>query len=172
VGRINAALQAMAATAGFVRSLIAYQESARRAREALESACRCLEAAMNPSASPIARLATIAEAKVLAQPSETDVVKEAALRWRTFADMWAELGKEIPVIQPDLTIDALTELQQRFAGNLERVVAEASAANPRESSCRLAQFTEMTHDTQTVNQRLAQLGEEKVASIGELNSAS
>jgi hypothetical protein len=85
---------------------------------------------------------------VLAQPSGTDVVEETALLWRRFTDQRAKCGKEIPVIQPDLTIDALGELQQRFWGNVERVVAESSAANPEESGRRLEEFTEMIRDSQ------------------------
>jgi hypothetical protein len=97
-------------------------------------------------------------------------VLETALLWRTFADQCAECGKKIPVIQPDLTIDALAELQQRFRGNIERVVAESSTANPEESGHRLDEFTEMIRDTQAVTQKLARRGEEMVESLGELNS--
>jgi hypothetical protein len=84
---------------------------------AIKRAIHHLNGAMIPSIRAITPVATVAKAKVLARTSGTDLVEEADRLGHTILDMCIKLGKRVPPLPSDLTVDALKELQQHFVRN-------------------------------------------------------
>jgi hypothetical protein len=109
VRRINMAIEAFDSAADDIEQLNGYMTTAKQVRDALENGCRYLEAVNDQVQTSSARLAKVGEAKVIVQPSETDLVEEANQQWPAIVFRYSDLMRTVPGIPSELAIDSILE---------------------------------------------------------------
>jgi hypothetical protein len=165
IRRITGVLDQMKAILEIEELVQNYQETSRRAREAFVHAFRCLEIANGPSTSTTISLARVAEATVAAKPTGIDLLTEIVTAWNAIIQKCNAVNEPIPVIEPELRLDALQELNGEFERKVEEILA-----NQADSRLRLEKYTTMIHENEAITQELLRRREEMTHNLNQLNS--